>query len=64
MIVYKVNIDYIKVDNNWLATFPEIPCVELRGIGTDYATALTALVATFSSYTGYLPQPLSLIRTY
>ena len=59
---YKVNIDYIKRDNNWVASFPEFANNTLLGVGSDHATALTALMATFSSFTGYLPVPLSTTR--
>ena len=59
---YKVNIDYIKTNNNWAATFPEIPTPILIGVGTDHTSALAALLATFSTYTQsgvHLPPPFS-----
>ncbi len=62
---YKVNIDYIKPTNWYLASFPEIP--QLTATGSNQPNALTALIATLSFYTasgGYLPYPLSYNVTY
>jgi len=61
-IYYKVNIDYIKKDNLWLASYPEIPV--LTATGVSHSGALTALEVKYNAFTGYLPMPLSFTVTY
>ena len=64
-IQYQVNIIYEPHVQYYIATFPEIQQINLVGTGSSYPNALTALLATASSYTNiYGNQPNTYFKTW
>jgi len=52
---YQMNIFYDRKLGYYLATFPEVPVMNMVGTGSTYTASLTSLLATASSYVGSVP---------